>query len=86
MKNKTLTSDAVDITTKKRFSLKGFPSFRMILFVFLIFIFVNSDLYIDLVLNDLDGGTVVGVPTHYGTMVQAVTATILYIIADFTTS
>lgn len=62
-------------------ALGGF-SFKLILFLYLIFIIVCSDVFIDKILSKFDSAVDMHVPTTYGTLIQGAILVVSYIFTD----
>lgn len=56
--------------------------FKVAFFLFLVMIFVFSDVYVDLVLTNIDGAVYGDMPTTKGSVIQITFVTICYIIID----
>lgn len=61
--------------------LGGF-NFRILLFLYLIFIIICSDVFVDRVLTKFDGAVDMHVPTTYGTCVQGGLLVGAFVVAD----
>lgn len=59
----------------------GIP-WKVSFFLFVIMIFINSDIYIELFLNSVHGAVEGDCPTTKGTMLQITTTIVCYIILD----
>jgi hypothetical protein len=62
----------------------GWGNIKLIVFVFLIFIFINTDMFIDKVLGTMfsDAVDTGRTPNTKGTMIQSLVLVLLYICAD----
>jgi hypothetical protein len=61
----------------------GVVYFKLLFSIFLIFLFISSDVFIDKVLGNIDGATEHKNPTSKGVMVQATVMILLIIVIDF---
>ncbi len=62
--------------------LIGSVKWKTALFLFILMIFVFSNVYIDLVLNSVENATEADCPTNKGTLIQIFTVTVGYILLD----
>ena len=68
---------------KGRLSLGVLRTAKVLLSLFVLFIVVTSDGFVDHVLDKFDGGVDGGVPTSYGTVVQGIFLVFFYAIVVY---
>ncbi len=61
--------------------LKGMP-WKISMFLFMLMIFIYSDIFVELFLNSIDGAVEGDSPTSKGTLIQIIITIICYIVLD----
>lgn len=57
-------------------------NYKLLLFLFLFFILVNSDIFVDKILSNIEGAVEVREPTAKGTVIQGLILVFFYMIVD----
>lgn len=77
-----IIEDESEETESSGFSIPGFSGIWYYVLLFLVFIFLNSELFIDQVLDKISGTTDHKIITSKGIMVQATILVLIMIVVD----